>query len=166
LWNSFSFKNQKLNLMKKLILSLVLMCFGAAVLFSQTPEKVQVTFKTKYPDATAIVWSSGDNNTYVATFSDKNGVQRMVALNNDGKIVRTEYILNPESYPSAIKEYYVKTYPDVKTYRVWVVTDENGNVSYYTHEHGMRIYFDKVGNFLREEKEKVKSEIKEHSDDK
>lgn len=150
--------------MKKIILSLVLICFGAAVLFAQAPEKVQMTFKTKYPDASAIVWTSGDNGTYVATFNDKSGVQNVVVLNGDGKIVRTESVMDAD-YPVAIKEYYVKKYPDEKTYHVYVVTDENGNKTYYTREHGMRIWFDKVGNYVKDEKEKAKNEIKEHTDD-
>src|ERR1043165_3700015 len=105
--------------MKKLILSLVLICFGAAVLFAQAPEKVQVTFKTKYPDATGVVWSTTDNNNYMATYTDKNGNQNVVVLNDDGKIVRTETVLMMDEYPAAIKTYYVKNYPDEKTYRVW-----------------------------------------------
>ena len=152
--------------MKKLILSFVLICFGATVLFAQAPDKVQMTFKSKYPDATGVVWTTGDNNTYMATYTDKDGNQNVVALNGDGKIVRTETVLMVDQYPAPIKTYYMKNYPTEKTYHVWVVTDENGNKTYYTREHGARLWFDKTGNYLREEKEKIKEEMKEHSDDK
>jgi hypothetical protein len=152
--------------MKKLILSLVLISFSTAILFAQAPEKVQATFKAKYPDATAVAWSTGDNGTYLATYTDRTGAQNTVVLNGDGKVVRTEVALNENDYPGGVKEYYVKKYPDEKNYHVWVVTDENGDKTYYTREHGARIYFDKAGNFLKEEKEKVKDEMKEHSDDK
>ena len=152
--------------MKKLILSLVLISFSTAVLFAQTPDKVQGTFKSKYPDATGVVWSTGDDDTYMATYTDKSGNQNVVVLNEDGKIVRTEASLNQNDYPGGVKEYYVKKYPDEKDYHVWIVTDENGNKTYYTREHGARIWFDKAGNYVKEEKEKVKNEMKEHSDDK
>jgi hypothetical protein len=46
------------------------------------------------------------------------------------------------------------------------MTDENGNKTYYipSENRGVRYYFDKTGNFLREEKNKMKEEIKEHKD--
>ena len=153
--------------MRKIIFSLLMLIVSTSFLFAQAPERVQVTFKTKYPDAQGTTWTSVSGN-YQATFVDKNGVHNVVVFNNDGSIVRTESEMNIKEYPENVKVYYEKKYPAEKNYHVWVVTDASGERTYYIpSEHaGVRYYFDKTGNFLREEKNKAKEEIKEHTDDK
>ena len=151
--------------MKKIMFSLMLMVVGTTFLFAQAPERVQVTFKTKYPDAQGTTWTMVGSN-YQAAYVDKDGVHNVVVFNNDGSIVRTETEMDMKAYPVTVKEYYEKKYPDEKNYHVWVVTDANGNTTYYipSEHRGARYYFDKTGNFLREEKNKAKEEMKEHSD--
>jgi hypothetical protein len=152
-------------LMKKIIFSLMLMIIGTTFLFAQAPERVQTTFKTKYPDAQGTTWITVGGN-YQATYMDKNGVHNVVVFNNDGSIVRTESEMNMKEYPTTVTTYYEKNYPDEKNYHVWVVTDADGNKTYYIpSEHkGVRYYFDKTGNYLRQEKNKAKDEMKEHMD--
>ena len=151
--------------MKKIFFSLVLMVVGTTFLFAQAPERVQVTFKTKYPDAQGTTWTTVGSN-YQATYMDKNGVHNMVVFNNDGSIVRSESEMDMKEYPANVRSYYEKKYPGEKDYHVWVVTDANGEKTYYIpSEHaGVRYYFDKTGNYLREEKNKMKEEMKEHKD--
>jgi hypothetical protein len=150
--------------MKKILFALSLLIIGA-VAFAQTPDKVQSTFKAKYPDVMSPTWSTDDDN-YVATYTDKSGMHNVVVFDKDSRIVRTESEVDSRDYPSGIKEYYTKKYPDEKDYHVYSITDEDGSVSYYvtSEKHGVRYYFNKTGNFLREEKDKMKDEMKEHTD--
>jgi len=97
---------------------------------------------------------------------DKNGVHNVVVFNDDGSIVRAEKEMDMKEYPASVKKYYETKYPAEKNYHVWVVTDASGSQTYYipSEHEGVRYYFDKTGNFLREEKNKMKEEMKEHSD--
>ena len=161
-----SFFNQKSNHMKKILFTLMLITFGAAFLSAQVPERVKVTFKEKYPNATAAVWVSEDGN-YIAKYTDASGIHHVVVYNGDARVVKTEAELDMKEYPASVKEYYQKKYPDERNYHVWVITDESGNKTYYipSERRGVRYYFDKTGNFMREEKQKVKKEMKEHTGD-
>ena len=89
-----------------------------------------------------------------------------MVLEDNSRIGGNDFERGSKDYPASLKEYYMKKYPDEKDYHVYSMTDKDGMTSYYVgSEHrGMRYYFDKTGNFLKEEKNKVKSEVKEHTD--
>ena len=145
--------------MKRIAL-LILMITISVGMFAQVPEKVQVTFKEKYPDVTMVNWLHAPNG-YKVSFVDKDQVQNMVIFSADGKIVRREMEVTKD-YPQAIVEYYTKTYTDEKEKHIWLVTDENGNKTYYIKRADKIIYFDKEGKFAREEKPEI---IKGNEDD-
>ena len=150
--------------MKKVILSLSLICFSLTLMFAQVPDKVQMTFKEKYPDATVVKWDA-DGDRYKVLFTDKERVQNVVVFDRDGKIVRREMeVANVANHPRPIVEYYTKNYPGDKTQRVWVITDESGNKTYYIPREDKIIYFDKDGKFTREEKRELKQKMEKAED--
>jgi len=138
--------------MKRIAVLMLMITFSIGV-FAQVPEKVQVTFKEKYPDVTMVKWLNAPNG-YKVSFVDKDNVQNMVIFSADGKIVRREMEITKD-YPQPIVEYYTKTYPDEKERHIWVVADENGNKTYYVKRSDKIIYFDKEGKFVREEKAEI-----------
>ena len=128
-------------------------------MFAQVPEKVQMTFKEKYPNVTVVKWIEAPNG-YKVSFIDKDNMQNVVIFSADGKIVRREMEVTKD-YPKPIVDYYTKTYPDEKERDIWLVTDANGNKTYYVKQSDKIIYFDKEGKFVREEKDEISKNDKD-----
>ncbi len=65
-------------------------------------EVVTVAFKTKHPKATKTVWDDGEDNDFVASFSDGTGPHKSF-FTAEGVWVKTTTIMNPEMVSGIIK---------------------------------------------------------------
>lgn len=139
----------------KTFASLLIACFASIALSAQNPttsptqvpDNVSSKFSTQYPTATP-TWKL-DGNNYSAWYTDpQTKMQSMVVYDKDGNLVRRENELDAMNYPSTINDYYTKTYPTEKDYKVWSSEDATGNRTYYTKRKGQMIWFDKDGNYV------------------
>jgi hypothetical protein len=114
---------------------------------SEVPAPILDYFKTAYPEDKNYEVLVVDENGKTMYYSSKQD-KKTVYLNREGKVVKTVY--ESKDYPKNIQAYYSQKYPEEK-YTVYS-EDEDGKVSYYTVRKGKIIYFDKEGNYLREDK--------------
>jgi hypothetical protein len=139
--------------MKKFILIMLISAIGMIgfAQVSKIPQNVQSQFSTSYPNVSTTEWKVEGSN-YNVRFFDQMNRQQVVVYNNDAKVIRREAEIERSRIPVTISDYYRKTYPAEKNYTIWSVTDDRGNITYYSPYNDQYLYFDKQGKFLRQEK--------------
>ncbi len=154
--------------MKQIMLSLILAIFSlsafaqvtdkaAGTSRAQVPDKVREAFKSKYPNVTIVDWNS--EARYQVTFKDEHNHRHVVVYDENAKVIRKEREVERGSIPRPVSAYYLKNYPNEKEYMVWAVEEENGGTVYYSRYQDRVLYFDKDGNFTREEKKIVMDKL-------
>ena len=79
-----------------------------------TPSEVVTTaFKTKHPKATKTVWDEGEDNDFVASFSDGTGPHKSY-FSAEGVWIKTTSIMSPEMVSGIIKTNVEKTHKGYK----------------------------------------------------
>ncbi|MBA2407382.1 MAG: hypothetical protein H0V65_05255 [Chitinophagales bacterium] len=124
---------------------------------AQVPDKVREAFRSNHPNATGVDWNS--EAKYKVNFKDQDNQQHTIVYDENAKIIRREHEVEKGNIPRPVSAYYLKNYPNEKEYKVWAVEDDNGGTIYYSRSQDRMLYFDKDGNFTREEKKIVKDKL-------
>ena len=116
-----------------LIFGSLLTSIGASAQFGSVPGVVTDSFKTKYPNAKSVSWSSKIGGTYQATFTSDSG-KEVAKFNKKGEWQNTTKDITQDALPSAVKDGLAKSkYADKTEWEIRSVTVRYmpGNVTQY-----------------------------------
>lgn len=133
--------------MKKLILIAALYIVAYTTANAQVPDSIKRIFEQKY-SGTDANWKA-DGNGYSVYFSDSKNQQHVAGYDKQGQLIYHRVMINSETAPLGISNYYQSNIPGQKEYNVWMEEDVAGTPSYYTINGNERLYFDHNGNYIR-----------------
>lgn len=154
--------------MKFNIIFIVLSIFSVSI-FSQNvdvPEKVQKEFDKQHPKSTEVKWSKESKNEFEAEFKES-GKSVSVVINNDGKLLETETVINIKELPKGVESFITKNYKEYKITEAAKNVDDKGNLTFEAEiskgNEKKDLTFNKNGTIIKKDIEK--SEDKETEED-
>ena len=109
------------------------------------PASICKRFLNNFPNTNPTWDMEGDN--YIAQYKDDiTKRNRLVFINKNGNIVRSDSEMDGLSYPPAIVNFYHDTHPN-EIFNVWISEDNNGNRTYYSVLDTCVLWFDGKGNY-------------------
>jgi len=139
------------------------LCFGCAITITsaqkitdaEVPTPTIQTFKTKFPNATKIVWEK-DSSKYEASFVS-NEVNTETIISDKGLWTETEWAIPMEYTPVAMKSYITDSMPGFKLKETTITERAEGK--FYVLEVNKKkinqeVWFTLEGNFVRKVNEK------------
>lgn len=120
-----------------------------------TSPALDSKFNSDFPNNNP-TWTS-EGAYFRADFTDQqNNTGRYVTYDNDGSEINRGAVAVQNQYPSAIDNYYVKTYPN-EPYKVWTREDKKNGKTYYVNRTYDVVWFDGNGNYVQTTKIKSKT---------
>jgi ABC-type sulfate transport system substrate-binding protein len=145
---------RKLKVMKKIILSLLVIATVSGVAVAQkvksaaVPAAAKAALLKKYPDATKATWEKEKLN-YEANWGGKSGEDMSVMFTPDGTFVEQVAAIPASSLPAGVAVYVKQHYKGAKIAEAGKVTDAKGTIMYEAEVKGKDLVFDEKGNFLK-----------------
>lgn len=140
--------------MKTAFLILIIFLIGSSAYAqkiekSEVPTSVKKTFSSIYPNVKGERWKKEKRN-YEAIF-DNDKTEISLIIDPNGILIETETGINSSSLPKVVNDYLERKYDVKKIKEATRTTYANGNVIYEAEVHGINIYFDSIGAFLKSE---------------
>lgn len=137
-------------IMKKMILFTALLTIST-LLMAQVPDKIINQFKSSFPEANEVQWSTNENG-YKALFRDSKRIAYAVYYDKSGVLRRKENEVVKSDIPFAISDYCKRNYPKENSCKLWISEEQDGK-KLYSMDRGIEIiYFDTDGNYLNKKK--------------
>ena len=156
--------------MKLKMILIVISAFSFSLLAQNVdvPKKVQEKFIKLYPKTTEVKWSKEGKEEFEAEFKD-NGKSISVVINDEGKLLETETVIEIKELPAAVGPFVAKNYKDYKITEAAKIIDDKGVLTYEAqiskNKEKKDLMFDKDGNIIVKKMEKSESEEKEEDDE-
>lgn len=137
--------------MKKLMLSLSVVCFSL-VSFAQKktdkiPEIVKTTFASSYPNATEVEWEK-EGELFEVSF-EQNEYDISLLYDAMGKVKEEEKEMAFDELPQAIQEYVNTNFKGKKIEEATKITDDQGVVTYEVEVKKKEYIFDSKGKLVK-----------------
>ena len=142
--------------------------FFSSTMFAQkekkdvtVPKSVSEAFAKLYPKATDVKWEKEGDEEFEVVFKD-NGISISVVLDDDGKLMETETVVQASELPKAVVPYIEKKYAGYIISKVEKIVDSKGNVTFETgiskDKMKKELIFDSNGKHVKKEKKSEKDE--------
>jgi hypothetical protein len=127
----------------------------------KVPKNVSEAFTKLYPKATDVKWEKEGDEEFEIVFKD-NGASISVVLDDDGKLMETETVVQASELPKTVAPYIEKKYAGYTISKVEKIVDSKGNATF---EVGIskdkmkkELIFDSNGKHVKKEKKSEKNE--------
>jgi len=118
---------------------------------SAVPAVVKTGFTKAHPKAKDVKWVK-EGNKFEANF-DMDKIDYSAVLDEKGNITETETKIPVSQLPKGVAEYVAQHHKGHKIAEAAKITDASGNVTYEAEVNKKDLIFDKMGVFIKENKE-------------
>jgi hypothetical protein len=95
----------------------------------KVPKSVSTAFTKLYPKATEVKWEKEGDEEFEANFKN-NSVEISVVIDDNGKLMETETVVQVSDLPASVAPYIAKKYAGYTLSRAAKIVDAKGNITF------------------------------------